>query len=317
MTAITDTPPTTSTSNTIRGLAWGLSGVLVWSGSFVLTRFGFKTALTPFDIIALRFGVAGLVLLPVVLMKGFGLRQLGPLGFVLLASGAGVPYALLTTCGLQYAPASHAAALIPGLMTAMVAILGMALLKEHLAPSGWSGVVLIVIGAMLIAGLSQLGGPEMLGHLFFFVAALVWAIYVMVFRKKGMDGLHATAIAAVTSAIVYLPIYMIFLPKGMDATPWGDIALQGFYQGVLTSAFGVFAFQPCRCPAGNGCGGSAVGADPRHYSGSGACPAWRSAGLDRHARRLLDQPRRAGAEQEGQKTCRVMMPARQVLRQGG
>ncbi|HHV69898.1 MAG TPA: EamA/RhaT family transporter, partial [Ochrobactrum intermedium] len=68
MTAITDTHPTTSTSNTIRGLAWGLSGVLVWSGSFVLTRFGFKTALTPFDIIALRFGVAGLVLLPVVLM---------------------------------------------------------------------------------------------------------------------------------------------------------------------------------------------------------------------------------------------------------
>ncbi len=64
----------------------------------------------------------------------------------------------------------------------------------------------------------------------------------MVFRKKGMDGLHATAIAAVTSAIVYLPIYMIFLPKGMDATPWRDIALQGFYQGVLTSAFGVFAF---------------------------------------------------------------------------
>ena len=220
MTAITDTHPTTSTSNTIRGLAWGLSGVLVWSGSFVLTRFGFKTALTPFDIIALRFGVAGLVLLPVVLMKGFGLRQLGPLGFVLLASGAGVPYALLTTCGLQYAPASHAAALIPGLMTAMVAIMGMALLKEHLAPSRWSGVVLIVIGAMLIAGLSQLGGPEMLGHLFFFVAALVWAIYVMVFRKKGMDGLHATAIAAVTSAIVYLPIYMIFLPKGMGATPW-------------------------------------------------------------------------------------------------
>ncbi|ERM03024.1 hypothetical protein Q644_13670 [Brucella intermedia 229E] len=236
MTAITDTHPTTSTSNTIRGLAWGglSGGVLVWSGSFVLTRFGFKTALTPFDIIALRFGVAGLVLLPVVLMKGFGLRQLGPLGFVLLASGAGVPYALLTTCGLQYAPpASHAAALIPGLMTAMVAIMGMALLKEHLAPSRWSGVVLIVIGAMLIAGLSQLGGPEMLGHLFFFVAALVWAIYVMVFRKKGIDGLHATAIAAVTSAIVYLPIYMIFLPKGgMDATPWGgDIALQGgFYQ---------------------------------------------------------------------------------------
>lgn len=64
----------------------------------------------------------------------------------------------------------------------------------------------------------------------------------MVFRKKGMDGLHATAIAAVTSALVFLPIYVVFLNKGIGETPWRDIALQGFYQGVLTSAFGVFAF---------------------------------------------------------------------------
>ncbi len=55
----------------------------------------------------------------------------------------------------------------------------------------------------------------------------------MVFRRKGMDGLHATAIAAVTSAIVYLPIYMLFLPKGLGATSWGDIALQGFIRAYL------------------------------------------------------------------------------------
>ena len=57
-----------------------------------------------------------------------------------------------------------------------------------------------------------------------------------------MDGLHATAIAAVASALVFLPIYVLFLNKGISETAWGDIALQGFYQGVLTSAFGVFAF---------------------------------------------------------------------------
>jgi drug/metabolite transporter (DMT)-like permease len=242
MTAIADNNPTLSTSDTLRGLAWGLSGVLVWSGSFVLTRFGFKTALTPFDIIALRFGVAGLVLLPVVVLKGFGFRQLGLLGFVLLVSGAGAPYALMTAYGLQFAPASHAAALIPGIMTVLVAILGVVLLEERLAMSRWLGVALILIGSMLIAGLSQLGGQEMIGHIAFFAAALIWAIYVMVFRSKGMDGLHATAISAVASALFYLPIYALFLPKGLGATSWGDITLQGFYQGVLTSAFGVFAF---------------------------------------------------------------------------
>lgn len=242
MVAASETTISTSSSDTIKGLIWGLSGVLVWSGSFVLTRFGFKTALLPSDIIALRFGVAGLVLLPVVFAKGFGFRQLGLLGFVLLVAGAGFPYALLTTFGLQYAPASHAAALIPGLMTAMVAVLSVFLLHERLVPTRWAGVGLVLIGSALIAGFSRFGDPEMMGHLSFFAAASVWSLYVMVFRKKSMDGLHATAISAVTSAIVFLPIYMVFLQKGIGETSWSDIALQGLYQGVLTSAFGIFAF---------------------------------------------------------------------------
>lgn len=242
MVATSETINSAAKSDTIRGLIWGLSGVLVWSGSFVLTRFGFQTALLPSDIIALRFGVAGLVLLPVVLAKGFGFRQLGALGFVLLVAGAGFPYALLTAFGLQFAPASHAAALIPGLMTAMVAIFGVFLLHERLVPVRWAGVGLILVGSALIAGFSQFGGAEMMGHIAFFAAALVWSLYVMVFRKKNMDGLHAAAISSVASAIVFLPIYMLFLQKGIGETSWNDIFLQGFYQGVLTSAFGIFAF---------------------------------------------------------------------------
>jgi len=243
MVATSETINLAAKSDTIRGLIWGLSGVLVWSGSFVLTRFGFQTALLPSDIIALRFGVAGLVLLPVVLAKGFGFRQLGALGFVLLVAGAGFPYALLTAFGLQYAPASHAAALIPGLMTAMVAIFGVFLLHERLVvPVRWAGVGLILVGSALIAGFSQLGGAEVMGHLAFLAAALVWSLYVMVFRKKNMDGLHAAAISSVASAIVFLPIYVLFLQKGIGQTSWNDIVLQGFYQGVLTSAFGIFAF---------------------------------------------------------------------------
>ncbi len=242
MAAAADDTDKVSVSSTIRGLLWGFSGVLVWSGSFVLTRFGVRTALTPYDIIALRFAVAGLLLLPVVVARGFGFRELGVTGFVLLVSGAGAPYALFTAYGLQFAPASHAAALIPGLMTVFVATLGAFLLNERLAFSRWGGVVLILAGSCLIAGVSRLDGPEMPGHIAFLSAALVWAIYVMVFRSRNMDGLRATAIASVSSALLFVPLYAAFLPKGIGTASWGDIALQGFYQGVLTSAFGLFAF---------------------------------------------------------------------------
>ncbi len=228
-------------SDRLRGLIWGLSGVLVWAGSFVLTRFGVKTTLNPYDIIALRFGVAGVVLLPVIFARGFGFRLLGPAGFVLLVCGAGFPYALLTGYGLKFAPASHAAALIPGMMTASVAVLGAVLLRERLAAARWGGVALILAGSVLIAGLGRTEG-ELTGHALFLLAALVWALYVMVFRHKAMDGLHAAAVASVASGLVFIPFYAGFLPKGLAAATWGEIALQGFYQGVLTSAFGIFAF---------------------------------------------------------------------------
>lgn len=242
MTMTAEKPAISSSSARTRGLVWGLAGVLVWSGSFVLTRFGVRTTLNPYDIIALRFGTAGLLLLPVVITRGFAFRRLGPLGFVFLASGTGAPYALLTAYGLKYAPASHAAALIPGMMTAMVAIFGILFLHERLSPVRWCGVGLVLCGSALIAGLSSLGGPELMGLAAFFMAALVWGVYVMVFRRKGMDGLHASAIAAVTSAILFLPVYIAFLPKGLSGTPWSALALQAVYQGVLTSAVGVLAF---------------------------------------------------------------------------
>ena len=48
----------------IRGALYGLAAVSIWSGWIVVARLGLQTSLTPWDIAALRFGVAGLLLLP-------------------------------------------------------------------------------------------------------------------------------------------------------------------------------------------------------------------------------------------------------------
>lgn len=240
------------------GIAWGLLGVLVWSGSFILTRFGVQTALGPFDIIALRFIVAGLLLAPVILRRGLAWRRLGPPGLALLVVGGGAPYALLSAAGLQYAPAGQAAALIPGLMTAAVALIGIRALGEPLTPRRMAGVVAVLAGSITIAAVSA-GPGQTPGHAIFLCAALVWTGYVMVLRRSGIDGLHATAIAAVMSALCYLPVYALFLPSALATAPFADMAIQAIYQGVGATVLGLYAFNQAVRRLGAG-GGAALSA---------------------------------------------------------
>ena len=74
------------------GVAWALLAILIWSGWFVLTRLSLVENLSTYDIAALRFGTAGLLLLPVVLKQGFGLKQVHPFTLTALIAGAGAPY---------------------------------------------------------------------------------------------------------------------------------------------------------------------------------------------------------------------------------
>ena len=43
----------------VRGALYGLAAVSIWSGWIVVARLGLHSSLTPWDIAALRFGVAG------------------------------------------------------------------------------------------------------------------------------------------------------------------------------------------------------------------------------------------------------------------
>jgi drug/metabolite transporter (DMT)-like permease len=94
-----------------------------------------------------------------------------------------------------------------------------------------------VVGAVTIAGVSALAlGRQSIGHLILVSATLLWATYSVVLRRSRLDGLHATAIAAVASCIVYLPIYLAFVgPQRLLAAPWQELVWQGAYQGVLTA----------------------------------------------------------------------------------
>ncbi|MEH2614122.1 DMT family transporter [Bradyrhizobium sp. AZCC 1693] len=225
-----------STTEYIRGALYGLAAVTIWSGWIVVARLGLRTSLTPWDIAALRFGVAGMLLLPFVMRRGLALERLGWIGLAAIVIGGSAPV-LLANAGLLFAPAAHAGALFPGVMPLAVALLAAAILHEPFTDAKKIGFVLILLGVFGIAWGTggAVGSAQTVGHALFLGSAVAWACYTVAMRRARLDGLHAAGITAVGALFLYMPVYFVVEGGSLAKAPWGDLALQVFVQGLLTA----------------------------------------------------------------------------------
>lgn len=229
----------------LTGTLWGLFAILIWSGWMVVTRLDIlSSGLNLYDITAIRFATAALVLAPVALRHGILARSVGLPGTLLLAAGSGAPYALIAGLGLTFAPASHAGPLMPGVMPLFAAALSVLFLGEHIARSRVLGLCLIPFGVALVAGLTlvEATGTVWVGDLLFITAAFFWASYTVTLRRSGLAALQGAALVATWSALLYLPVYLLLLPKQIGTAAWPAIAQQVVVQGILTSVVSLIAF---------------------------------------------------------------------------
>jgi drug/metabolite transporter (DMT)-like permease len=224
-------------SEYFRGALYGTAAVSIWAGWIVIARLGLRTSLTPWDIAALRFGVAGLALAPFLLRKGLAFERLGWVGVLGIVLGGGAPMVLFANAGLVFAPAAHAGALFPGVMPLMVALLAALVLKEKFTTAKRIGLVLILTSALALMWSvgATIGGTQSIGHILFLASAFLWACYTISMRYGRLEGLHAAAIAAVVSMTLFIPAYCLFFIDHLTQAPLQDLLLQGFVQGVLTA----------------------------------------------------------------------------------
>ena len=110
-------------ANYAHGALYGLAAVCIWAAFIVVSRFGVRTSLTPWDITAIRYSMAGLLLFPYLASKGLAIDRLGWLGLLAIIVGCGAPPVLLVNAGLLFAPAAHAGALYPGVSPLIVVVL--------------------------------------------------------------------------------------------------------------------------------------------------------------------------------------------------
>src|SRR5256885_4698287 len=106
----------------VRGAVFGLAAVSIWAGNIVVAGLGLRSSLTPWDITAIRFAVAGLVLLPFLMRRGLALDRLGWARVAALLLGR-PPTVMPAEPSTLFAPPSHPRPLFPHLMPPMYPLL--------------------------------------------------------------------------------------------------------------------------------------------------------------------------------------------------
>jgi drug/metabolite transporter (DMT)-like permease len=218
------------------GASYGALAAFIWGGFPAITKVSMGAeALTAWDVTALRFGVAGLLLLPLFRRLGLGRLRLG--SALLLACGAGAPYVLLTAGGLEFAPAGHMGVITPSCMLLFSTLGSWLILGDRPQTTRIVGVLTIFAGILMLGwdGLTNHGELTWLGDAMFMLGGLFWASYTIGSRVWKVDPLHATSVVAVLSMLLYLPPYAMLADPRIGTAPWREIAIQAVFQGLLSA----------------------------------------------------------------------------------
>ncbi len=220
--------------STRAGLIAVIFTICIWTGFILVTRYGGKGILTGWDVAALRFGVGALVAL-IFLPR----VTLPPYKVILLFSlFGGVGYAIAVYLAFRMAPAAHAAVLLPGALPFATAVIAWLWLRQIPSPAQRIALMLVFIGITLTAADTlahgeHLTGMQIFGDLLFLCGSSLWAVFTLLLRRYPMPPLTAAVSTTLGSAILYLPIWWLFLPSTLDQAPLAEIAMQAIYQGVL------------------------------------------------------------------------------------
>lgn len=238
------------------GGACALAVLAIWTSFILVARISARHALTPFDIAFLRFLFSGLVALPIAALRWRALRDgLGGLAALgrgaALAAVAGIGYCAFAYSGFFFAPASHAAVLLPGSLPLWTAVFAILLLGDRPTAPRLAGLALIVAGDLLVGGSSLLhafdGGSVWKGDLLFLGGSACWAFYGVLCRRWQVGAVDATLAIALGCLVSYVPLFAAAVasgvaPTGLFAASWREIGFQAVFQGLFSMLVAGWAF---------------------------------------------------------------------------
>lgn len=237
-------PAKPSESPLVRGLLVGLIAASIGALYTVFARWGISRGMDSSDMTFLRFGVAGVVTLPVLALalwrdaRALFVRWLSWLAVAFLA---GPLFGLLMFTALQWAPAAHAAVFPFTAMSVMGTLMSAVFLGDRLTLRKVVGITVVVAGLVVLSGLElrSLTGRALWGDALFIAAGTLWAGFGIVMRKHRLDPLLATAVISFVALVTYVPIYLatVGVQRLLAVAPavlWTEAIVQGLIAGAGT-----------------------------------------------------------------------------------
>ena len=224
------------------GYLYGAVCVAIFSSFVLISRIGMRTDLAAPDLLALRFGIGGLILAPVLLR--FGMRGTSFRDAISLAVLGGVGFATLAYAGIARAPATHATVFLHGTLPLSTVLIVAAYARAWPSRHRLVGISTIAAGVAAMAwdSLENADGAQLLGDGMLFAAATLWSAYAVLARVRNVSALHAAAFVAVLSSIIYLPVYVTLGRSNLINASAPDLMLQASFQGIVIGVVSIFAY---------------------------------------------------------------------------
>lgn len=231
-------------SQFLKGILVGLCAASIGALYTVYARWGMARGLTSPDLTVLRFGVAGILMLPVLALAFW--RDSGQFTrswrvWLSVALLAGTPFGLLMFGALQFAPASHAAVFPFTAMSVMGMVLGSVVLGDRMTLRRVVGIAVVLTGLVLVSGMdvASLTWRAAMGDAMFLAAGTLWAGFGIVLRKHRLDPLLATAVISFSALLTYVPAYFYLtgaesLLRAAPHVVWLEVLVQGVIAGAGT-----------------------------------------------------------------------------------
>ena len=218
----------------MQGYTYAFVAVLIWTGFILISRAGALASLSLPDMMMVRFGTAFVLFSPFVWINRNAIFQWR---MMVLGSIGGLAYSFSAFHGFKYAPATHAALLLPGLMPIMIAILAYFFAGERHSRFAWTGIAVSSLGIFVLLLETLLSGVSYwLGDISFVVSCAFWGVFTVLLRRWKFSPWH-TMLGVITATILlFTPYYLIQLDGAFQGVPLEMIALQAFYQGVIAVA---------------------------------------------------------------------------------
>lgn len=222
------------------GYACAAGIVMIWAGFSLMSRWSGRSGgsgLTPWDLGALRFGIAG-VAASMLWLAGIG-RGLGWRRGIPLAALGGTGFALPSYLGFSLAPTAHGALVLSGTLPFLVAIGTWFAFGERWGRARQVSLVLLLLGFFLFgteAYWRQHAPPgAWRGDLLFLLGSISWAGYTILARRWRPTAAQAMVAVSFWCGVAYVPVWWAALPSHLADTPMQQLLPQALFQGIVTT----------------------------------------------------------------------------------